>query len=118
MKLLVDSCVWSGAVGVLQDAGHDAIWAGSWQHDPGDKAILAQAFHEHRVLVTLDKDFGELAIVQGLPHAGIIRLVNQSATQQAALTLLVIERYQDELARAAIITVEPERVRIRLPDEP
>jgi predicted nuclease of predicted toxin-antitoxin system len=30
---------------------------------------------ESRVLVTLDKDFGELAIMKGAPHAGIIRLV-------------------------------------------
>jgi hypothetical protein len=45
-------------------AGHDVIWAGDWSDDPGDEAILARASEERRVLVTLDKDFGELAIVR------------------------------------------------------
>jgi hypothetical protein len=33
------------------------------------------AHSDGRVLVTLDKDFGELAIMKGAPHAGIVRLV-------------------------------------------
>jgi predicted nuclease of predicted toxin-antitoxin system len=35
-----------------------------WAKDPGDEEILTQAHREGRVLVTLDKDFGELAVVQ------------------------------------------------------
>lgn len=51
--------------------------------DPGDEEILRLALTEKRILVTLDKDFGELAIVKGMPHCGIIRLVNISAKKQA-----------------------------------
>jgi hypothetical protein len=36
---------------------------------------LQRAFEDNRVLITLDKDFGELAIVYGRPHRGMIRLV-------------------------------------------
>jgi predicted nuclease of predicted toxin-antitoxin system len=53
---------------------HDVIWSGLWPKDPGDIAILAAAHSEQRILVTLDKDFGELAILKGLPHSGIVRL--------------------------------------------
>jgi len=42
------------------------VWAGDGNGDAGDDEILAQARHEERVLVTLDKDFGELAIVRGI----------------------------------------------------
>src|SRR5205814_2069592 len=35
MKLLLDTCVWGGALAELQAAGHDVIWAGNWDEDPG-----------------------------------------------------------------------------------
>ena len=68
MKLLLDTCVWGGVLNTLRDLGHDAVWAGDWSEDPGDEEILARAHREHRILITLDKDFGELAIVRGKPH--------------------------------------------------
>lgn len=82
MKLLLDASVWGGVRKDLEAAGYDVIWAGNWTEDPGDEEILAQAYQEDRVLVTLDKDFGELAVLRGMPHAGILRLVNFSAQQQ------------------------------------
>lgn len=82
MKLLLDTCVWGGAVGEMRAAGHDVVWSGDWQDDPGDEAILAKAHAQHRILVTLDKDFGELAIVRRQPHGGIVRLVDFSARRR------------------------------------
>jgi Domain of unknown function (DUF5615) len=61
MKILLDSCVWGGAKAELSSLGHDVIWCGEWDADPGNDEILAHAFKEGRVLVTLNKDFGELA---------------------------------------------------------
>ncbi|MGE3817623.1 MAG: DUF5615 family PIN-like protein [Nitrospiraceae bacterium] len=58
MKILLDTCVWGGGREALEAAGHDVVWAGAWDIDPGDDDILAQAYREGRVLVTLDKDFG------------------------------------------------------------
>lgn len=54
MKLLLDTCVWGGAIEALEAAGHDVIWTGAWDVDPGDDDILARAHEEGRVLVTLD----------------------------------------------------------------
>ena len=79
MKVLLDTCVWGGAKQPLEAAGHDVIWSGDWPSDPGDEEILAQAYREGRVLVTLDKDFGELAVVYGQPHSGILHLANLAA---------------------------------------
>ena len=76
MKLLLDTCVWGGAKKTLESSGHDVVWTGDWAEDPGDEEILAKAHNEGRILVTLDKDFGEIAIVKGKPHSGILRLVN------------------------------------------
>ncbi|NLT69277.1 MAG: DUF5615 family PIN-like protein [Verrucomicrobiaceae bacterium] len=111
--LLLDSCVWGGALTSLTELGHDAVWTGSWENDPGDLAILTAANAEHRILITLDKDFGELAIVKGLPHCGIIRLAGFRAKQMAAVIHHVVSVYQSELEAGAIATVSPERIRIR-----
>ncbi len=114
MRLLLDTCVWGGACKELQAEGHDVIWAGEWPEDPGDDEILVRAYREDRVLVTLDKDFGELAIVRGMPHAGIIRLVNLGTRQQADICLRVIKLHGDDLKAGAIITAESNRLRVRL----
>lgn len=116
MKLLLDACVWGGAKKYLNDRGHDVLWAGDWSEDPGDKEILERAHNEGRVLVTLDKDFGEIAILEGIPHSGILRLVDISSTKQGPVCDKVISTYLSELVPGAIVTVEPGRVRIRPPD--
>lgn len=115
MKLLLDSCVWGGARAEIELAGHDVIWSGDWSSDPGDDEILAHAHREGRILVTIDKDFGELAIVRRLPHSGILRLVNLAARQQAPVCLRVLARYGDELTAGAIVTAGLTRIRIRPP---
>lgn len=113
MKLLLDSCVWGKAVATLQALGHDVTWAGDWPTDPGDQEILLVAYREGRVLVTLDKDFGELAVALGQKHAGIVRLAGVSARDQGPTCAEVVERFAAELTAGAIVTVEPGRVRVR-----
>ena len=115
MKVLLDICVWHGAVKDLRVAGHDVMWAGEWEEDAGDEQILAKAHGEGRVIVTLDKDFSELAIVRGTPHSGILRLVNLPARQQGSVATQVITRYGDELREGAILTVDNGKIRIRPP---
>lgn len=94
-------------------AGHDAVWAGDWAEDPGDAEILARSHAEGRILVTLDKGFGELAILHQQPHSGILRLVNWAARQQAQVCMRVLDSYGEELQGGAIVTAELGRVRIR-----
>jgi predicted nuclease of predicted toxin-antitoxin system len=117
MRILLDSCVWGGVRKDLEAQGHDVSAAPDWGKDPGDEVILERAYREQRVLITLDKDFGELAIIQGKPHSGILRLVDISAKRQAAVSLHVLSIYGDELNEGAIVTAEPGRLRIR-PAEP
>lgn len=116
MKILLDTCVWGGVAAELVAAGYDAIWAGDWAEDPGDEEILATAYNQGRILVTLDKDFGELAIVRRSPHCGILRLVNLSGRQQSAICVRVLQLYGEELASGALVTAELSRVRIRPPE--
>jgi predicted nuclease of predicted toxin-antitoxin system len=113
VKVLLDTCVWGGVQQELESAGHDVIWVGNWDEDPGDAEILSLAFRDGRVLVTLDNDFGELAVVFGQPHSGIVRLVNISASRQGKVCVEILERYKTSIEKGALITVDRDRVRIR-----
>ena len=90
-------------------------WGGDLPEDPGDLELLRRAHAEQRVLVTLDKDFGELAVVKGEPHSGIVRLVDFSARLQGPTCSRVLALHSEDLTRGAIITVEPGRIRVRMP---
>jgi predicted nuclease of predicted toxin-antitoxin system len=70
---------------------------------------------EGRVVVTLDKDFGELAVVFGQAHAGIIRIINFRISKLASVCLAAMEHHGDDLAQGAIVTAEPGRLRLRPP---
>ena len=113
-KVLLDTCIWAGAKQELINAGHDVKWVGDFHEDPGDEVIIELAFTENRIWITLDKDFGELAIFRGKPHRGIIRIVNFSAIQHGQISLQVLDKYVAELEHYAITTVEKDRVRIRV----
>lgn len=116
MKILLDTCVWGGAKEPLAASGHDVVWVGDWPKDPGDDEILRYALEHGQVLVTLDKDFGELAIVRGHRHGGIVRLVGLGAVRQGPACVDALARYGTELLAGAMVTVEPNRVRVRPAD--
>lgn len=117
MNVLLDSCVWGGAGGVLEAAGHVVEWVGAWPRDPGDEEILSAAARAGAVLVTIDKDFGELAIVRGRSHAGIVRIVGFPAREQGPACVAALARYASELTAGALVTVERGRVRVRPREE-
>ncbi|MCC5841306.1 MAG: DUF5615 family PIN-like protein [Opitutales bacterium] len=113
-RILLDTCVWGGALEPLSEAGHDVIWSGDWSSDPGDEAILKFAYESNRILVTLDKDFGELAIMKGLPHRGLIRLSGFRVSMISSAVEHLLQMYAADLKAGALITADPLRVRIRL----
>ena len=74
MKFLVDRCVGRRVSRHLNNQGHDVLDGRDIVADPGDRNLLELAALENRVLITLDKGFGELIYVLHVPHAGLIRL--------------------------------------------
>lgn len=118
MKVLLDSCINQGIKRYFQESGYDVEWCGDWQNDPGDQRILQYAYQQKQILVTLDKDFGELAIVKRIPHCGILRLVNLSFKEQVEIGLRILNRHGNELLAGGIITAKQNRIRIRPAEEP
>jgi predicted nuclease of predicted toxin-antitoxin system len=113
MKLLLNTCISPRTRDSLVAEGYDVVWTGDWDADPGDEAILGFAAQQSRILITLDKDFGELTVIFHRKHAGIVRLVDISVQRQAIVCLRTITRYSSDLQLGALVTVEPGRVRVR-----
>ena len=111
MKVLIDSCVAKSVGAALATAGHEVESVAEWPADPGDAVIMDEAHLAGRVIVTLDKDFGELAVVRGHTHSGIVRLVGLTTAQQTVVAVAAFARYGDELARGAIVTADAGRTR-------
>lgn len=63
-----------------------------------DKEILKIAASEKRMVVTMDKDFGELVYNSGLPHRGVLllRLENMKSTEKVKILEKIIEKYSDK----------------------
>lgn len=119
LRLLIDACVAKAVVSAVRECGFDTEWVAEWDGDPGDRAILRFAHLSGRILVTRYKDFGELIYRDNFPHSGPLRLAGEmSYSEQAAKVLHVLDRYEAELSRCAIVTITSDRIRIsRLPTD-
>ena len=112
MKFLVDRCAGRRLAAWLRDQGHDAVESRDREPDPGDRVLLEWAADESRILVTMDKDFGEFIFVEKTSHCGLIRLPDVSAATRIALMEKVLVAHSDDLAERAVVTVRGGRIRI------
>jgi predicted nuclease of predicted toxin-antitoxin system len=65
MKLCANENVPGDCVAVLRESGHDVLWIREGARGSTDALVLALAQSEERLLITFDKDFGELVYRQG-----------------------------------------------------
>ena len=117
MKFLVDRCAGHRLAQWLREEGHDVVESAERGEDPGDVAILDWAATERRILITMDKDFGELVFKEGLAHAGLLRLPDVRLERRIALMKRLLEEQGSALEAGAIVTVRGDRVRVSLPEE-
>ena len=112
MRFLVDRCAGRRLADWLRSEGHDVVEARDLGPDPGDRALLARAEAEGRILVTLDTDFGQLIHLHDVPHAGLVRLPDVPADRRIALAGELIERHGAALQDRAVVTIKGGRIRI------
>lgn len=80
MRVLVDECFSGHLVEALRDAGHDVSWAAEVCSGVDDGAVLACAFSEKRLVVTLDRGIGERA-ARGEAAVGVVVVGSGNAGQ-------------------------------------
>ena len=114
MRCIVNENVAGTVVRSLRERGHDVLSITESLRGAADAAILDRARAERRVVVTHDKDFGELAFRSGLPAmSGVVLLRLSGANPQTdnRRVLEVLESRDDWTDQFAVVT--DDRVRIR-----
>ena len=74
MKFLADECCDAQVVSLLRSQRHDVLYVTEFKPGALDEEVLKKAFNEKRILLTEDKDFGELVYRLKKPAYGIILL--------------------------------------------
>lgn len=114
MRFLANENFPGDAVVALRSAGHDIAWVRTDAPGMADADILAWAEQENRILLTFDKDFGELAWRMLLPAScGIVlfRLPMPSSNAVGEALAARIGERSDWAGHFSVI--EPRRVRMR-----
>jgi predicted nuclease of predicted toxin-antitoxin system len=90
----------------LRNAGHDVLWIRESSPGSSDDAVLTRAHVENRVLITFDKDFGELVFRRGAKTApGIVlfRIPQPSATAVAARVAVILGSRDDWTGHFSVV---------------
>ena len=117
MNLLADESVDRQIVERLRHDGHRVLYVAEMATGVSDEVVLMRANQQGAVLVTADKDFGELVYRQGRIHAGVLllRLAGLAPTAKADVTSVVLRNRGPEIQDAfAVVSRRNIRIRRRL----
>jgi predicted nuclease of predicted toxin-antitoxin system len=91
MRILANENFPGEVIRALRERRHDIIWIRTEAPGSKDQTILQRAQVEKRIIVTFDKDFGELAFHSRLPASCGIILFRISAPSPASVIQKVVE---------------------------
>jgi len=116
VRFLADESCDFAVVIALRSGGHDVSAIGEINPGAKDRAVLARAHSEKRVLLTEDKDFGLLAYAAGQETAGVIliRFPGDARSSLGEAVLSVVAELGDRIA-GAFVVIEPGRARVSRP---
>lgn len=111
---MADENVDAGIVVRLRADGHDVVWVAELAPGIDDEQVMALANDQGRVLITTDKDFGDLVFRLGRVTAGVIllRLEGLASTAKAETVSLAVAAHFAEIG-GAFSVIAPGVMRIR-----
>jgi predicted nuclease of predicted toxin-antitoxin system len=114
MKFIVDESTGTAVVEYLETRGFDVVSVHNETPGIDDYLIVNRAFAEERIIITNDKDFGELVYRQKLKHKGVmlLRLEDERASNKIAIIQKLLSLYSERLKNNFIVVTE-NRIRIR-----
>lgn len=114
MKFLADENLDKPIVELLRKDGHTVIYVMEMELGISDEEVIKKAKQESAILLTADKDFGELVFRQGYINCGVvlIRLAGLSPPQKAEIVSISIKEHTDELFQNFTV-ITPGAIRIR-----
>jgi predicted nuclease of predicted toxin-antitoxin system len=114
MNLLADENIPCQVVAHLRASGHQVSYIAEMSPSISDDEVLKQAYNTGEILLTSDKDFGELVyrLHQDFPGVILLRLPTLSNDQRAQLIAQVITKHEAEF-KGAFTVITPTSIRIR-----
>ncbi len=116
MKWVADENIDRQIVAALRADGYHVVYVPESIPRASDEQVLTLASNESALLLTADKDFGELVYRQGRASAGVvlIRLAGVPSCQKASIVTTAVREHADEMKGSfTVITVRA--IRIRMP---
>ena len=117
MRFLADESCDFAVVRELQSAGHDVLCVSEISPRAYDSEVVKLAVREKRIVLTEDKDFGQLVYAYGQKTSGVIFLrFPTSARKEISKGIVELINQQGENLIGCFITIQPGQIRItRIP---
>jgi predicted nuclease of predicted toxin-antitoxin system len=118
IKLLLDQDVYAVTAKCLIEAGYDVLTVAQLDlSQASDEEVLNAAQTQNRILITRDRDYGNLIFVKGLGSGVIyLRMQPNNLTLVHNELLRILEMYSESSLIGAFIVVEADRHRFRRPN--
>lgn len=112
MRFLVDECAGPTVAKWLREQGHEVFSVFDEAKGISDEDVLNMAVAEGRILITNDKDFGEMIFRERRHHKGIIfiRLNDERSANKINVIRHLLENYSERLP-GQFVTATETRVR-------
>jgi len=112
IKFIADVNVEKAIVDYLLESGYDIKWVPDYNCEILDEDLLKLANVEKRILITNDRDFGELTFLQKKLFTGIIliRVKGQRAEDKVKVIKKLLQNYSNKLLNHFIV-VTKEKIR-------
>jgi predicted nuclease of predicted toxin-antitoxin system len=117
VRVILDQNLPRETVGLLRAAGEDVTATRELgMARASDELIIAYALETHSVVVTLDRDFHQYLATTGVSYPSVIRIREHPLDEFRARDIIldVLNRFGDDLAAGAAITVLRGVVRVHL----
>jgi predicted nuclease of predicted toxin-antitoxin system len=114
MRIVADENLAYRMIKALRNEGFEVLSIEEDSPSIPDNNVLSVAVKEDALLITEDKDFGDLVMLHQLPHRGILllRLAGMDTDEKVVRTLDVIRTYGEDL-KDSFTVVDTRRVRLR-----
>jgi predicted nuclease of predicted toxin-antitoxin system len=113
MRFLADESCDFVVVRALRSAGYDVTAISEIAPRAEDSDVIRLATSEKRMLLTEDKDFGQLVFAHGETSPGVIFLRFPASTRkQIAPVVVKLVKERGEKLAGCFVTVQPGRIRI------
>lgn len=113
MRFLADESCDFAVVRALRAAGHDVMAVAEVARGAKDREVIRLGSEEGRLLLTEDKDFGQLVYAEGSGLKGVVllRFPAPARSRAPAAVLALVSEHAERLPRSFVV-LEPGRARI------